>query len=160
MGGGCAAPPDAFWSGLAEVRQEHDLLLCLDEVKTGFGRPVTCSPRSRGLEPDLIALGKAMGGGVMPIGAVLGTERAMGSTTSRRARPGRGCRRRAWRRSRRSVSSARSRCWRTSGRPRPPRCARARADARSAPACRRRARDRMLHRDRVRARPHDEGAGP
>ena len=31
-----------------------------------------------GVEPDLMALGKAMGGGVMPIGAVLGTERAMG----------------------------------------------------------------------------------
>ena len=31
-----------------------------------------------GVEPDLLCLGKAMGGGVMPIGAVLGTERAMG----------------------------------------------------------------------------------
>src|SRR5689334_12545156 len=31
-----------------------------------------------GVRPDLMALGKAMGGGVMPIGAVLGTERAMG----------------------------------------------------------------------------------
>jgi 4-aminobutyrate aminotransferase-like enzyme len=31
-----------------------------------------------GIRPDLMALGKAMGGGVLPIGAVLGTERAMG----------------------------------------------------------------------------------
>ena len=30
-----------------------------------------------GVEPDLMALGKSMGGGVMPIGAVLGTERSM-----------------------------------------------------------------------------------
>ncbi|HEY7668664.1 MAG TPA: aminotransferase class III-fold pyridoxal phosphate-dependent enzyme [Actinomycetota bacterium] len=77
--GGCVAPPDAFWSALTELCREHDLLLCLDEVKTGFGRTGHLFAAERwGLEPDLMALGKAMGGGVMPIGAVLGTERAMG----------------------------------------------------------------------------------
>jgi 4-aminobutyrate aminotransferase-like enzyme len=77
--GGCVAPPDAFWPALVELCREHDLLLCVDEVKSGFGRTGTLFAVQRwGVEPDLLCLGKAMGGGVMPIGAVLGTERSMG----------------------------------------------------------------------------------
>ncbi|MEA2522664.1 MAG: hypothetical protein QOI81_2310 [Actinomycetota bacterium] len=76
--GGCVAPPEAFWAGLTDVCREFDFLLCVDEVKTGFGRTGTMFAVERwGVQPDLMALGKAMGGGVMPIGAVLGTERAM-----------------------------------------------------------------------------------
>jgi 4-aminobutyrate aminotransferase-like enzyme len=77
--GGCVAPPAAFWTALKELCAEFDLLLCADEVKTGFGRTGEMFAVQRwGVEPDLMALGKAMGGGVMPIGAVLGTQRAMG----------------------------------------------------------------------------------
>ena len=76
--GGCVAPPDGFWSALTELCREFDFLLCADEVKTGFGRTGHLFAVERwGVEPDLMALGKSMGGGVMPIGAVLGTERAM-----------------------------------------------------------------------------------
>ena len=78
--GGCVAPPDAFWPALMDLCREHDWLLCVDEVKTGFGRTGSMFAVQRwGVEPDLMCLGKAMGGGVMPIGAVLGTERAMAS---------------------------------------------------------------------------------
>jgi 4-aminobutyrate aminotransferase-like enzyme len=77
--GGCVAPPDAFWPALQALCREHDWLLAVDEVKTGFGRTGEMFAVERwGVEPDLMALGKAMGGGVMPIGALLGTERAMG----------------------------------------------------------------------------------
>src|SRR5439155_4836507 len=77
--GGCVAPPDAFWPALADLCREFDFLLCVDEVKTGFGRTGNLFAVERwDVRPDLIALGKSMGGGVMPIGAVLGTERAMG----------------------------------------------------------------------------------
>lgn len=77
--GGCIAPPASFWTALTELCHEHDWLLCVDEVKSGYGRSGTMLAVERwGVEPDLICLGKAMGGGVMPIGAVLGTERAMG----------------------------------------------------------------------------------
>ena len=77
--GGCVAPPDAFWPALVELCHDFDLLLCADEVKTGFGRTGTMFAVERwGVEPDLMALGKAMGGGVMPIGAVVGSEFAMG----------------------------------------------------------------------------------
>ena len=77
--GGCVAPPDAFWTALVDLCREFDFLLCADEVKSGFGRTGHLFAVERwGVQPDLMALGKAMGGGVMPIGAVLGTERAMG----------------------------------------------------------------------------------
>jgi 4-aminobutyrate aminotransferase-like enzyme len=77
--GGCITPPEAFWPALTKLCREHDWLLCADEVKTGFGRGGTMFAVERwGVEPDLMCLGKAMGGGVMPIGAVLGSERAMG----------------------------------------------------------------------------------
>ena len=76
--GGCVAPPESFWPALADLCREFDFLLCADEVKTGFGRAGTMFAVERfGVEPDLMALGKSMGGGVMPIGALLGTEAAM-----------------------------------------------------------------------------------
>jgi 4-aminobutyrate aminotransferase/(S)-3-amino-2-methylpropionate transaminase len=55
-------------------------LLCADEVKTGFGRSGKMfAVEHWGIEPDLMCLGKNLGGGVMPIGAVLGSEKVMGS---------------------------------------------------------------------------------
>ncbi|HYC81104.1 MAG TPA: aminotransferase class III-fold pyridoxal phosphate-dependent enzyme [Solirubrobacterales bacterium] len=77
--GGCVAPPPGFWPALVELCREHDWLLAVDEVKTGFGRSGAMFAVERcGVEPDLMCLGKAMGGGVAPIGAVLGSERTMG----------------------------------------------------------------------------------
>ena len=78
--GGVLVPPDSFWPALTELCDEYGWLLCADEVKSGMGRTGTMFAVDHwGVEPDLICLGKALGGGVMPIGAVLGTERAMGS---------------------------------------------------------------------------------
>lgn len=78
--GGCVAPPDSFWPALTDLCREHGWLLCADEVKTGMGRSGHLLAVERwGVEPDLICLGKALGGGVMPIGALLGTEAALGS---------------------------------------------------------------------------------
>ncbi len=78
--GGCIAPPDSFWPALTGLCDEHDWLLCVDEVKTGMGRSGTMFAVERwGVEPDLICMGKALGGGVMPIGALLGSDRVLGS---------------------------------------------------------------------------------
>ena len=77
--GGCVAPPDSFWPALTDLCREHDWLLCVDEVKTGMGRSGHLFAVERwGVEPDLMCLGKALGGGAMPIGALLGTERVLG----------------------------------------------------------------------------------
>ncbi len=59
-----------------EVRRlcdEYNALLVLDEIKTGFGktgRMFACE--IYGVVPDLLVLGKSMGGGIMPIGALVG----------------------------------------------------------------------------------------
>ncbi|MGH3138816.1 MAG: aminotransferase class III-fold pyridoxal phosphate-dependent enzyme, partial [Gaiellales bacterium] len=77
--GGVLVPPGTFWPALVDLCREHGWLLCADEVKTGFGRTGRMfAVEHWGVQPDLVCLGKAMGGGVMPIGALLGTERAMG----------------------------------------------------------------------------------
>ena len=158
--GGCIAPPDAFWPALTALCAEHGWLLCADEVKTGFGRGGTMLAVERwGVEPDLICLGKAMGGGVMPIGAVLGTERVLGDvTTSPPAAPGRGCPAR-WRRpgdARRVRARGRARQRRARSRRVGRRGARRAGGA--ARADRRGPRDRLLPGDRVRPRPRDARA--
>jgi 4-aminobutyrate aminotransferase-like enzyme len=77
--GGCVAPSQEFWDALVALCDEYGWLLGVDEVKTGFGRSGEMFAVEKwGLQPDLMCLGKAMGGGVAPIGAVLGSERAMG----------------------------------------------------------------------------------
>ena len=77
--GGCVAPSQAFWDALNELCKDFGWMLAVDEVKTGFGRSgemFACELWD--IQPDLMCLGKAMGGGVAPIAAVLGTEAAMG----------------------------------------------------------------------------------
>jgi len=78
--GGVVMPPASFFPALAGLCAEHDWLLCADEVKTGCGRCGTFLAVERlGVDPDLICLGKGLGGGVAPIGAVLGSERVLGA---------------------------------------------------------------------------------
>jgi 4-aminobutyrate aminotransferase-like enzyme len=78
--GGVVMPPPSFFPALAALCAEHDWLLCADEVKTGCGRCGTFLAGERlGIAPDLVCLGKGLGGGVAPIGAVLGSERVLGA---------------------------------------------------------------------------------
>jgi 4-aminobutyrate aminotransferase-like enzyme len=78
--GGVVMPPPSFFPALAALCEEFDWLLCVDEVKSGLGRTGAFLAVERlGVDPDLICLGKGLGGGVMPIGALLGSERVLGS---------------------------------------------------------------------------------
>jgi adenosylmethionine-8-amino-7-oxononanoate aminotransferase len=66
------SPPERFWTGLAERRDEHGFLICLDEVVTGIGRVGTwLAAHQLPIEPDIVALGKGLGAGHAPLGAVL-----------------------------------------------------------------------------------------
>jgi putrescine aminotransferase len=72
--GGIMVPPDNY---LPEVRKQCDsvgALLIIDEVQTGLGRTGKMfAVEYWNVEPDLMCLAKALGGGVMPIGAFVGT---------------------------------------------------------------------------------------
>ena len=66
------SPPDRFWNGLAERRDEHGFLICFDEVVTGMGRVGTwLAAYQLPIEPDIVAIGKGLGAGFAPLGGVL-----------------------------------------------------------------------------------------
>ncbi len=66
------SPPDRFWEGLAERRDRHGFLICFDEVVTGIGRVGTwLAAHQVPLDPDIVAIGKGLGAGYAPLGAVL-----------------------------------------------------------------------------------------
>jgi hypothetical protein len=65
-------PPDRFWQGLAERREAHGFLIVFDEVVTGVGRVGTwLAAHQLPIEPDIVAIGKGLGAGYAPLGAVL-----------------------------------------------------------------------------------------
>ncbi len=75
--GGVIVPPAGFLRGLRALCDDRGLLLILDEIYTGFGRTGTMFACDReGVVPDLLCVGKALGGGV-PLSATIGTPRAM-----------------------------------------------------------------------------------
>jgi adenosylmethionine-8-amino-7-oxononanoate aminotransferase len=66
------SPPERFWQGLAERRERHGFLICFDEVVTGIGRTGTwLAAHQLPIEPDIVAVGKGLGAGHAPLGAVL-----------------------------------------------------------------------------------------
>lgn len=69
---GAVPPPDGYLRGMRDLCDRHDLLMILDEVKTGFGktgRMFACE--HYGVVPDILVLGKSLGGGLIPAGAVV-----------------------------------------------------------------------------------------
>ncbi|HZM69170.1 MAG TPA: putrescine aminotransferase [Candidatus Cryosericum sp.] len=71
---GAIVPPDDYWPRLRAICDEYDVLLIADEVQTGMGR----TGRLFGVDhwdviPDIMCLGKALGGGVMPLSAFIST---------------------------------------------------------------------------------------
>ncbi|WP_405379537.1 aspartate aminotransferase family protein [Phascolarctobacterium sp.] len=72
--GGIIVPPAGYLAKAKEICQAKGALLIADEVQTGMGRTGKWfGVDHEGVEPDLMACAKALGGGVMPIGAIIGT---------------------------------------------------------------------------------------
>lgn len=75
--GGIIVPPDGYLRQVKEICEQAGALLIADEVQTGIGRTGSWfGVDYDGVTPDLMACAKALGGGVMPIGTIIGTPRA------------------------------------------------------------------------------------
>lgn len=77
--GGVIIPPDGYLKEIQEITKQNNILLILDEIQTGLGRTgkmFACQYDE--VIPDILILGKALGGGVYPISVVLSNDEIMG----------------------------------------------------------------------------------
>ena len=76
---GIIVPPEGYLTEAARICKANDVLLIVDEVQTGLGRTgkvLAC--HHEGVKPDGIILGKALGGGLLPVSAFCAREAVMG----------------------------------------------------------------------------------
>ena len=75
---GVIIPDKGYLTGVSEICNRYNVLFIADEVQTGLGRTgaMTCCEHEN-VKPDLLVLGKALGGGVYPVSAVLGRNDVM-----------------------------------------------------------------------------------
>ena len=65
-------PPPGYWQAVREACHAHGTLLIFDEIPTGLGKTGRFfAAEHDGAAPDIVVLGKALGGGVMPIAACI-----------------------------------------------------------------------------------------
>ena len=76
---GIVVPPEGYLTEVARICKAHDVLLIVDEVQTGLGRTGKLfAIHHEGVKPDGIILGKALGGGLLPVSAFCAKESVMG----------------------------------------------------------------------------------
>ncbi|MED1442072.1 putrescine aminotransferase [Aeribacillus composti] len=74
--GGIILPPENYLKEVRALCDEYGALFILDEVQTGMGRTGKMfASELYGVVPDILCLAKALGGGVMPVGAVVAKEK-------------------------------------------------------------------------------------
>ena len=74
---GVIVPPEGFLRGLRSLCREHGAIFILDEIFTGFGRTGHMfAAQHEDLQPDIVCVGKALGGG-FPISAAVGSGKIM-----------------------------------------------------------------------------------
>jgi len=75
---GVIVPPAGFLAGLRRICDSHRVLLILDEVQSGLGRTgAWFAFQHEGIRPDGVILGKALGGGVLPVSAFVARREVM-----------------------------------------------------------------------------------
>jgi adenosylmethionine-8-amino-7-oxononanoate aminotransferase len=76
--GGAFTPPEGYWRGVRELCDRYEILLCADEVITGFGRLGAWSGSELyDIRPDLMTIAKGLSSSYASIGAVVATDRVM-----------------------------------------------------------------------------------
>jgi len=76
---GILFPPSGYLAAARALCREHNVLFVLDEIQTGLGRTgrMFAYEHEAGAKPDMLVLGKALGGGVYPVSAVLASRAVM-----------------------------------------------------------------------------------
>ncbi|WP_049561340.1 ornithine--oxo-acid transaminase [Nonomuraea sp. SBT364] len=76
---GVLVPPDGYLAQLREICTENNVLMIADEIQSGLGRTgKTFACDHEGVVPDVYVLGKALGGGVVPVSAIAANEDVLG----------------------------------------------------------------------------------
>jgi ornithine--oxo-acid transaminase len=76
---GVVVPPEGYLRRVRELCTERDVLLIADEIQSGLGRTgPTFAIDHEGVRPDVFLLGKALGGGIIPLSAVVAGEQVLG----------------------------------------------------------------------------------
>ncbi|HET9545089.1 MAG TPA: aspartate aminotransferase family protein [Gaiellaceae bacterium] len=76
--GGALTPPEGYWAGVREICDRHGILLCADEVITGFGRLGAWFGSERyDIRPDIVTSAKGLSSAYAAIGAVVARDAVM-----------------------------------------------------------------------------------
>lgn len=76
--GGVLVPPEGYLAKMRQLASEHNVLMMLDEIQTGLGRTGKLfAYQHEDAKPDVLLLGKALGGGVYPVSAMLSADEVM-----------------------------------------------------------------------------------
>ena len=76
---GIIVPPDGYLAAVRDITSRNNVLFIADEIQSGLGRTgSTFACDLAGVVPDLYLLGKALGGGIVPVSAVVGNRDILG----------------------------------------------------------------------------------
>jgi ornithine--oxo-acid transaminase len=76
---GVIVPPAGFLAGIRELCTAHGILMIADEIQSGLGRTgYTFACTAESVVPDAYLLGKALGGGIVPVSAMVSTWPVLG----------------------------------------------------------------------------------
>lgn len=76
---GVLVPPPGYLAGARELCTRRNVLFLADEIQSGLGRTgTTFACEHEGVEPDMYVLGKALGGGIVPVSAVAANREVLG----------------------------------------------------------------------------------
>lgn len=76
---GIVIPPADYLPEVRRITAENNVLFIADEIQSGLGRTgATLQVQNVGVQPDMVIMGKALGGGLLPVSAVAGRADVMG----------------------------------------------------------------------------------